>query len=358
MNYMPKNIADNDSAKKATPTTPPKTARDWMILLSKYRMPKHRRSFFELAVTALPFFALWAAAVAALEISPFLTLALCVPAAMFLIRLFTIQHDCGHGAFFRDKQLNDWVGRAIGVLTLTPYDVWKKSHSIHHASSGNLDKRGTGDIHTLTVKEYNALPMLKRFGYQLFRNPVVLFLIGPIIVFFFQQRIPMEFLKTGGWRAWMSAMGTNVAAGGIITLIIWQLGFLAFLLVYVPIVAIAASIGVWLFYVQHQFEETQWAKSDEWDMQEAALHGSSFYVLPQPLQWMTANIGIHHIHHLNSRIPFYRLPQVLKDHPTLATINRLTLWESFKTINLHLWDEGQRRLVTFKEARALRLASA
>ncbi|MEE9329748.1 MAG: fatty acid desaturase [Parvularculaceae bacterium] len=350
MNFMPKNVESGSAEPSLQPKSAPKSAREWMMVLAQYRGPKHRRSFFELAVTLIPFLMLWTAAAWSLSVSYFLTLAICIPAAGFLIRLFTIQHDCGHGAFFRDKALNDWVGRLLGVFTLTPYYVWRRSHSIHHASSGNLQKRGIGDVYTLTVAEYNAMPMGRRFAYQVFRHPVTLFLIGPIVLFVLQHRIPLEFMKSG-WKFWASAMGTNIAIGLVIAGIIWKLGLGVFLMVYVPIVLMAAMIGIWLFYVQHQYEQTLWDKDEGWDMQEAALYGSSYYALPQPLQWLTANIGIHHVHHLNSRIPFYRLPQVLRDHPSLAKINRLTLWQSFKSINLHLWDEGQRKLVSFKEAR-------
>jgi omega-6 fatty acid desaturase (delta-12 desaturase) len=301
-------------------------------------------------MTAVPFVLLWALAWAALSVSYWLTLAIAVPAAGFLVRLFMIQHDCGHGAFFRKRTTNDWVGRIIGVVTLTPYDVWRRNHAIHHASSGNLDERGTGDIETLTVREYRALPGWRKLAYRLYRNPIVMFGIGPGYLFLLQHRIPVG-LMTAGWQYWASAFATNLGIAAIILAMIWLVGIEPFLLVHLPIVLLASSIGVWLFYVQHQFEETHWDGASDWNVHDAALYGSSHYDLPGVLRWFTANIGVHHVHHLLSRIPYYRLPQVLADFPELANVRRVTLWESFKCVRLRLWDENKRRLVSFREAR-------
>lgn len=327
----------------------PVAVRDWFQSLSRYSEPDTKRSLFEIASTALPLAVLWFAAWAALAIGYWLTLLIAVPAAGLLVRLFLIQHDCGHGAFFRERVVNDWTGRLLGVFTLTPYDVWRRSHAIHHASSGNLDRRGVGDLNTLTVAEYRAAPAWRRMRYRLYRHPIVMFGIGPAYLFLLQNRLPTG-MFTKGWQPWLSAMATNTGIALFASLMIWLVGLQSFLMVHLPIVALSASIGVWLFYIQHQFEETFWAQHPEWTHQEAALYGSSHYDLPQPLRWITANIGVHHVHHLFSRIPFYRLPEVLRDYPDLATIRRITLWDSFAAVKLKLWDEQQRRLVSFREA--------
>jgi len=332
---------------------PPKQApaRQWTRTLACYREPSHLQSVFEILVTLLPFVGLWALAWAMIQFGHWeLSLLLTIPAAGFLLRLFMIQHDCGHSAFFRHRLANDWVGRIIGVLTLTPYDTWRRDHAVHHATSGNLDRRGIGDIDTLTVREYLSRSRLGRLRYRLYRNPLVLFGLGPTYHFLLRQRLPAD-LKCRRWRPWLSPMATNaailVAAAGII----WLIGLEAFLLVQIPITLLAASLGVWLFYVQHQFEETTWDDGRSWNLHETALHGSSHYDLPSILRWFTANIGVHHVHHLCSRIPFYRLPQVLRDYPELGNIGRLTLLESLRCVRLVLWDEQQQRLVSFRDVR-------
>mgnify|MGYP001824024740 FL=1 len=325
-------------------------ARDWMQRLAQYREPNERRSIWELIATVVPLIVLWWLAWAALSISPWLTLAIAVPASGFLVRLFMIQHDCGHGAFFRRRVINDWVGRIIGVFTLTPYDVWRRSHAIHHATTGNLDRRGIGDITTLTVREYQARPWWRRMLYRLYRNPLILFGIGPAYLFIVQNRLPLGFMNAG-WRYWVSSMGTNIAIAVVAGALIYFIGLSSFLIVHLPILLLASSIGVWLFYVQHQFEDTVWAAGPEWNFHDAALHGSSHYDLPAVLRWFTANIGMHHVHHLCSRIPYYRLPKVLRDHPELADVTRLTLAQSIASVRLRLWDEARQKLVSFKEAR-------
>ena len=326
------------------------SARDWIEILQRYRQPNRARSVLEIAVTFLPFLVLWVLAWLSLSVSYWLTLALAIPGAFFLVRLFLIQHDCGHGALFRKKLTNDWVGRVLGVLTFTPYDAWKRSHAIHHASSGNLDGRGVGDIDTLTISEYQALSPWRKFLYRLYRHPLVMFGIGPTLLFVVQQRFPLTMLRGADWRSWASVMGTNVAIVVLGAVLIWLIGVQDFLLVQLPIIAVASSVGVWLFYIQHQFEETFWENEPVWNVHEAALHGSSHYDLPGFLPWLTANIGVHHVHHLYARIPFYRLPQVLRDFPELAEVRRITLIESFKCVKLRLWDENKRRLVSFAEA--------
>jgi omega-6 fatty acid desaturase (delta-12 desaturase) len=319
--------------------------------LAGYREPSTARSLIEILITVLPLVVLWLAMWAALHLGHvWLYALLLLPAAGFLLRLFMIQHDCGHGSFFRSRRGNDWVGRVLGVLTLTAYDYWRRMHAAHHAGAGNLDRRGMGDIKTLTVAEYHALSVGGRLRYRLYRHPLVMFGLGPSYLFFVQNRLPSGMLQAG-WQPWLSTMLTNAGIVVLAGAAIWLVGIGHFALLYVPVAVVAASVGVWLFYVQHQFEETVWAKGQDWNAQEAALHGSSHYDLPGILRWFTANIGVHHVHHLASRIPYYRLPQVMRDHPRLKEVSRLTLLESLGCVRLVLWDEARQRLISFPEMR-------
>jgi acyl-lipid omega-6 desaturase (Delta-12 desaturase) len=317
--------------------------------LASYREPDTARSVFELIITAAPFVLLWVLMWAALGARYWIGFLLVVPAAGLLVRLFMIQHDCGHGSFFRSRRVNDWVGRIIGVLTLTPYDFWRRSHALHHANSGNLDHRGIGDIDTLTVREYLALTRWRQLRYRMYRHPIVMFGIGPAYLFILRHRLPTALMRSG-WQPWFSTMATNIAITILVATMMWLVGVGSFLIVQLPITLLAASIGVWLFYVQHQFEGTVWEHDDDWSFRETALHGSSHYELPGALRWFTANIGVHHVHHLSSRIPYYRLPQVLRDYPRLAAVGRLTLLQSFRCVRMVLWDERGRRLISFREA--------
>jgi len=318
--------------------------------LARYRRPSGARGLMEMAITVVPLAGLCFLAWEALTHHIWWGLALIPLAAGFLMRLFMIQHDCGHGAFLPGKRLNDWLGRAIGVLTLTPYDYWQRAHAIHHATSGALDRRTIGGIDTLTVAEYRALSPWRRLGYRLYRHPLVMFGFGPAFVFLIQHRLPVGMWRDG-WRPWVSTMVTNVCAAGLIIGLALMCGVLPFLLIYLPVVAMAASMGVWLFFVQHQFEETYWARDGAWEFHEAAFHGSSHYDLPAPLRWLTANIGVHHVHHLSSRIPYYRLGQVMRDEPSLRQAGRLTLWRSLGCVSLALWDDTTRRLISFRQMR-------
>jgi len=268
---------------------------------------------------------------------------------IFVVRLFIIQHDCGHSSYFKNRTSGDWVGRILGVFTVTPYDVWKRAHSIHHSTSGNLDRRELGDIDTITVTEFKALSRFGRFKYRFYRNPLILFLIGPSYIFLLTNRLPMGLMKAGA-KYWVSALGTNAAILAILAVIVYMGGWMPLLLIFLPSTIMGATIGVWLFYVQHQFENTYWDRDENWNLHDAALHGSSHYILPEPLQWLTGNIGIHHVHHLSSTIPFHRLPEVLKAHPALRDLNRYTAWESLSAFRLALWDKEQQRMVTFAEA--------
>ncbi len=341
----------------SAPAAATSEARAWTRKLLRYREPSGARSIVELVISAGPLVALWVLMWLSYTFGLWwLTLLLAVPAAGFLVRLFMIQHDCGHGSFFRHRLANDWIGRILGVLTLTPYDFWRRTHAIHHATSGNLDRRGIGDVDTLTVNEYLALSRWRRLVYRLYRHPAVMFGVGPAYLFILKQRLPFGLMRSG-WQPWLSTMGTNLAVAIIVAGLMWLVGIGPFLIVHGPIMLLAAAIGVWLFYVQHQFEHTVWADNEAWNLHEVALHGSSFYVLPGILRWFTANIGIHHVHHLCSRIPYYRLQRVIREHPELEAMSRLTLWDSIKCVRLVLWDEGRKKLISFRELRELRTAA-
>jgi omega-6 fatty acid desaturase (delta-12 desaturase) len=328
-----------------------KDIRSWSAILASYRQPDTARSIIEIVITVVPFAACWAlAAIAALN-GWWWGLFLTIPAAGFLVRLFILQHDCGHGALFSRRKANDWTGRVIGILTLTPYDYWRRTHAVHHATAGDLDRRGIGDVKTLTVKEYQAMPWHGRASYRLYRHPAIMFGLGPAWLFICQYRLPFGLMRAGV-QPWASTVATNIGIALPAAGLIWMLGLGPFLMVQLPITLMAATAGVWLFYVQHQFEETHWSEGESWNFQSAALHGSSHYELPLILRWFTGNIGIHHVHHLASRIPFYRLPQVLVDHPELRDMSRITLLQSLRCVKLALWDEQAKRLVSFGEARA------
>ncbi|WP_428669835.1 fatty acid desaturase [Roseibium sp.] len=344
---MKKNIAGETATENEN--------RSWTAVLAQYRQPSPVRSTFEIAITVLPFIAMWTLAALASVNGFWWGLLLTIPAAGFLVRMFILQHDCGHGTLFANRALNDWTGRIIGVSTLTPYDYWRRTHAIHHASAGNLDRRGIGDVSTLTVREYQELSWWGRARYRLYRHPVVMFGVGPAWLFVCQYRLPFGLMRAGA-QPWISTIATNLGAALPVALLIWLMGIGPFLMVQVPITLMAATAGVWLFYVQHQFASTHWSETEDWDFQAAALHGSSHYDLPWLLRWLTGNIGIHHVHHLSAKVPFYRLPEVLRDHPALRDIGRITILQSLSCVKLALWDESAKRLVSFRDAR--RLASA
>lgn len=322
--------------------------------LNAFRDPRTARSLWEVASTLVPFMAVFAVMLFAVEAGYWAALALFPLAGLLLLRLFIIQHDCGHGAFFASRAGNDWMGRFMGVFTLTPYDPWKRSHAVHHAGTGNLDARGVGDVDTLTVSEYENLSALGRFGYRLYRNPVVLLGLGPAYLFLLRHRLPIGLMKAGSLY-WISAMATNAVTGAILVGLMFAFGIGTTLVVFLPVLLFAASVGVWLFYVQHQFEEAHWDRRHAWSFHEAALLGSTHLDLPIGLRWFTGNIGIHHVHHLASRIPFYRLPEALKSYPKLAQLNRYTLGQTIRPLVLTLWDENQRKLISFREANRLRI---
>ena len=326
-------------------------AEDWRRRLSSHQRPNDWRSLFELVATVLLLGLTWLAMLTALQLHLYwLYGLLLLPAAGFLIRLFMIQHDCGHGALFGNAAANRWVGRVAGVFTLTPYDHWRRTHAIHHATSGNLDRRGIGDINTLTCSEYCARSGWGRLSYRLYRHPAIMFGLGPAYVFFLENRLPFGSMRRG-WMPWLSTTSTNLGIAACVGLTIWALGLQALLMTYVATALIAASAGVWLFFVQHQFDPAHWVRDERWNAAQAAL-GSSYYALPAPLSWFTGNIGVHHVHHLSSRIPFYRLPEVLRDYPSLRGLNRVNLVQSLGCPRLALWDEARQRLVSFKDVEA------
>jgi omega-6 fatty acid desaturase (delta-12 desaturase) len=344
------NIGGNEPA-----TRPTRSAREdvdprqLIRELKAFTQPRAARAWWELAITLVPFVALCGLMFVAVAAGHWLALALTLPAGLLLLRIFLIQHDCGHGAFLPGRSANDWLGRALGVLTLTPYDCWKRSHALHHASTGNLDARGFGDIDTLTIREFYARTGWRRLLYRLYRHPVVLLGVGPAFLFLLRHRLPIGLMKEGKLY-WVSAMATNAATLLLLMLLVGHFGLGVVAAVALPVVLIAASIGVWLFYIQHQFEEAHWDGDASWSFHDAALGGSSHLDLPPVLRWFTANIGVHHVHHLVSRIPFYRLPEALRAHPRLADVNRFTASQTFGKLRLALWDEDRRRLVSFAEA--------
>jgi len=303
----------------------------------------------QLVATAALYVGVWYLAYRSLDVGYWLTLILAVPGAGLLVRLFIIQHDCGHGSFFPSRKWNDALGRVLAAITLTPYEYWRRFHAMHHATSGNLDERGPYDVTTLTVREYRALGPWQRLRYRIYRHPAFLFGLAPAVLFAVAYRFPSVAPST--WRRERrSILEADFAILALGLVASWVVGVGDLLLVQVPVTVLAASSGMWLFYVQHQFEETYWAPGDRWRFGEAGAVGSSYYDLPAPLEWITGNIGFHHIHHLNPRIPNYRLRRCFRETPALQVVTRLTLRESLRCARLKLWDDDGRRLVSFREA--------
>lgn len=317
------------------------------------------RSLFQLITTSVMYFALTGAMIYAYIHQAYWFVALgMLPAAGLLVRLFIFQHDCGHGSFFNQAWANTLVGRLIGILTFTPYQFWKKAHNLHHATSGNLSRRSAGAIDTLTVKEFAQLPPAKQRLYRIFRHPLVVLVFGPPFhVFVMQRLLPVQkipFLKDYHpmpvAQSWQSIMSFNVALVIVYGLMGYLVGWGALFIAYLPIVVITAWAGGWLFFVQHQYENSYWQPDPEWNYYAAALYGSSYYVLPKWLQWFTGNIGLHHIHHFCALIPNYKLQPCLDSNPELQNVNRLTFLSSLKCMHLTLWDEVRGRMVTFRDA--------
>ncbi|MEO8029380.1 MAG: fatty acid desaturase [Gemmatimonadota bacterium] len=326
---------------------------DWNTMLAPYRRPSKWRSLWQLGTTMLLLAAFWAATYWSLSVGYWLTLLLAVPAALMVVRLFMLQHDCGHGSFFRSQRMNTLVGSVLGVVTLVPYNYWRKTHSLHHATSGDLDRRNLGDIDTLTVREYLSRPRHKRLLYRLYRHPLVLLLVGPAWQFVLKHRLPLDIPRN--WKKeWMSVHGTNLGLAAVVALMWMTVGLHRFLMVQIPITLIAGAIGVYLFYVQHQYEDTYWRYREAWNYFAAGLEGASHLKMSRLMQWATANIGLHHIHHVSSKIPNYRLQRAFNENPALQQATTLTLPGSVRTLWLTLWDEDERRLVGFRDLQAIR----
>lgn len=320
----------------------------WRNLVFKYQSPALWKSIWQLFNSFIPFIIIWFLMYHSLEIGYWLTLILSIPAAGLLVRIFIIQHDCSHGSFFKSNRINNLTGRVCSLFTWTPYSYWKRGHGIHHANASNLENRGIGDIYTMTVNEYSQKSKFDKFKYRLYRNPIFLFFLIPSVVFVLWYRFPTS--KNKALKVVESSVyWTDLAIGILIIGMIWLVGWQAFLLIQLPITIIATSVGNWLFYVQHQFEDTYWADKESWDYTSAALQGSSYYKLPKVIQWFTGNIGFHHIHHLSPKIPNYILEKCHNENSVFQNSITLTLRSSLKSIFLTLWDEEQKKLISFKE---------
>lgn len=340
------------SADPARPTRPA-----LQEALAKHRLPSRRKAILQLVETLAPLGALWLVMIATVRLgfSPWLTAALSVLSAPLLVRVFIIFHDCCHGSFFASRRANQILGYITGALTFTPYEQWRRAHAIHHATAGDLDRRGDGDIWTLTVEEYLAAPRARRFAYRIVRNPLVMLGLGPAIVFTVVQRI---FRRGDGPRERRSVIVTDVAIVAVGALACLTIGPWTYFLIQVPMALVAGAIGVWLFYVQHQYEGVYWARHEVWDPMAAALDGSSYYKLPRMLQWFTASIGLHHIHHLQPRIPNYRLQECSEAVTVLPQARPLTFRSSLHSLWLNLWDERRQKLVGFRDLKTLRRQKA
>ena len=309
----------------------------WHEIVARYARSDLKRSLWEMFNTLIPYFALWYLMIYSVHISYWLTLLLSIPTAGFMVRTFIIFHDCGHGSFFKSQKANDALGIFTGILNFTPYYEWRHTHAIHHASASDLDRRGVGDVKTMTVKEYLAAPWYKKVSYRIFRSPFIMFTIGPLLVFSLAQRIPGSL---GGKRERLSVWWTDLALAVEITLLILLVGWKTWLMVQLPVFMLGTSIGVWLFYVQHNFDPTYWERHKKWEFVRAGFEGSSYYKLPAVLQWFTGNIGFHHIHHLSPKIPNYKLPKAYKENPALH-VRPMTILASLSSLRMRLYDEDR-----------------
>lgn len=332
----------------------PADAAAWKAILLRYQKPSTARALWQLVNTLGPYGMLWCLMYFCLAVSWWVVAPLAILAGAFVVRTFVIHHDCGHGSFFGSRKANNAVGFIMGMLTFTPYHHWRWEHALHHATSGDLDRRGTGDIWTLTVQEYLESSRWKRFAYRLARNPFVLFVFAPLYLFLIKHRWPTAKASS---RERSSVYWTNLSILGTAAGLSWVFGIKAYVLIQLTILMVAGSAGVWLFYVQHQFEGVYWERGEDWDYTAAGLQGSSFYKLPRTLQWFTGNIGYHHIHHLSSRIPNYNLQRCHEAHPLFQSVKPVTLFSSLKSFTFRLWDEQHRKLVGYRRLRDFRRAS-
>ncbi len=326
--------------------TDSKPDSSWPQIVMRYSKPSNLASWWQVVNTVVPYVALWVLMYYSLSVSYWLTLLLSIFAAGFLVRAFIIFHDCGHGSFFKSEGMNHWVGIPLGLLAFTPYHRWHKDHKEHHATVGNLDKRGVGDVQTLTVAEYKKLTRWGKFRYRFYRHPIFLLGIAPLLLFVIQFRLPKSNMTK---REHLYLQLSNLALIGSAGLVIWLIGWKAFVLIQLPIIYIASIHGVWLFYVQHQYKDVKWVRAEDWDYKTIALEGSSFFKLPRVLQWFTGNIGFHHIHHLGPRIPNYKLMQCYRENPIFQNTKPITFFSSLQSLRLRLWDEEKQRLVGFGE---------
>ena len=321
----------------------------WRESLSKYARPRPLRSAVDVVTSVFAYLAMSVAAYFALRVSPLLALALAPITAAFLLRTYIIFHDCSHGSFLASRRANVWLGTFCGLLVLSPFVRWRHDHAVHHATSGDLDKRGVGDLPTLTVAEYQRRSPRGRLAYRLIRNPVVMFGFGPVFAMIIGPRIVA---RNAPPRIRNSVLRTDLALAAIAGVLFWAIGIGDFLLIWAPAALLAGAAGIWLFYVQHQFEDAYWQRSEEWSYADSALRGSSFLKLSKPLQFVTGNIGYHHIHHLSVRIPNYNLQRAHEENPIFHSVPTLSLWDALRAVRLKLWDEQSGRLVTFAQARA------
>lgn len=318
----------------------------WKALVAKYQHARPARAIWQLVNSVGGYLACWGLMVWTMSIAWWLTLPVALLAGVLLVRVFIIFHDCGHGSFFASRRWNNFWGFVTGILVLTPYAQWRATHAFHHGANGNLDKRGTGDVWTLTVREYTAAPWWKRLSYRLVRHPAVLILVAPIVLFVFQQR----FVHPGSnARERRSVWITTACVLGWGTGMTFVFGLLPYLILHLGIIAVTGAIGVWLFYSQHQFEDTYWERGESWSYEDAALRGSAFLRLPRVLQWCTGNIGFHHIHHLNSRIPNYNLQACHEADPAFQGVTSVSLFRSLRALGLKLWDEASGKLIGFRQ---------
>ena len=326
--------------------------KDLIQALSAYAQPDYRKAILQISNTFIPYVGLWALMIYTVVqgFSIWITLLLSVAASAFLVRLFVLFHDCCHGAFFPWRFGNRLFGYVAGILTFTPFEDWQRTHVIHHSNSGDLDNRGDGDVWTLTVAEYLSSSRPKRLAYRIFRNPLVLFSITPLILFLIVHRFPSPGAKK---RENFSVIFTNTAIAVLIIVMSLTVGFQNYLLIQMPIILVAASAGTWLFYVQHQYEDAYWSRNDNWDLTRSGLEGSSYYQLPAVLQWIVADIGLHHIHHVRANIPNYNLQRCYNEIPVLQAVTPLTVRKSFQSLWLNLWDEERQKLVSFWSIRTL-----
>jgi acyl-lipid omega-6 desaturase (Delta-12 desaturase) len=312
--------------------------------LAAFAQPSLRRSLLDILTSIVPYLAASVAMYFALQISYLLVLALALPTAGFLVRTFIVFHDCAHGSLLPSKRANRYVGRLLGLVVLAPFERWRHDHAVHHATSGDLERRGVGDIVTLTVGEYRARDRRGRIAYRLLRNPIVMFGVGPVIAMMVGPRIPTRSQRQ---RMRRSVLATDLALFVVIGGLCWLMGWQTFLLVWAPPALLAGAIGIWLFYVQHQFEGAYWKSSGDWEYADAALRGSSYLRLPAIGRFFTGNIGFHHVHHLNARIPNYNLKRAHDANPVFHSVPTLSFWDGLRAVRLKLWDEDRQRLVPF-----------